>query len=452
MRRIRSLTPKVVTIVIIAAAAGLWHWRGAAILARFSSEKSATQNVATPKVVPVTVAVAEKRTLESTIEVVGTLKGWEDVKVGAEKSGRIVKVLHDVGDRVKPGEAIVELETINADLAVRQAEQRLISELAKLGLKELPEADFNVARLPSVVQAQVAVDRAEDKFGREQRLAEKKVNTAEALRDAEFELRDKKAALDNAMLTARATLATAAASRVDLDVARQAREDLIVRAPEPTKPPAPLSEPIEYALTKRIVSEGQMIRDGEQVAQLIVDNPLRMWVNVPERYSPDTAVGQEVRLSVASHPGRVFAGTVTWVNPGVDPESRTFQVEVSVPNEDRALRPGGFVKAAIVIRKTAERTIVPVEAVVHFAGVTKLFLVREDKAYAVPVETGMQGSDWVEVEGDVPPHATVVVTGQTQLADGTAVVVRQANDAPAAEAAQRSTAEGHDHPSDVTAG
>ena len=405
-----------------------------------------------PKIVPVTVAAAEHRTLEATIDVVGTLKGWEDVKVGAEKSGRIIKVLHDVGDRVKPGEPLVELEAINADLAIRQAEQRLISELAKLGLKEMPAAEFDVTRLPAVVQAQVAVDRAEEKYSQEQRLAEKKVNTVESLRDAKFDFREKKAALDNAILTARATLASAMASQVELEVARQAREDLIVYAPEPSKPPANLRESIEYAMTKRNVSEGQMIREGEQVAQLIIDNPLRMWVNVPERYSPDARSGAEVRLSVASHPGRVFVGTVTWINPGIDSDSRTFQVEVLVPNDDRALRPGGFVKASVVTRKASERTIVPVESIVQFAGVTKLFIVRDDKAYAVPVETGMEGNGWIEVQGEIPPSASVVVTGQTQLADGTSVVIRQPGDEPTAEAAQLPTTEGRDKPSDVTAG
>ena len=109
----------------------------------------------------------------------GTLKGWEDVKVGAEKSGRVVKVLHDVGDRVKPGEPLVELEAINADLAVRQAEQRLISELAKLGTARIAQGDISTFRsFRPCEQAQVAVDRAEQKFAREQRLAEKKVNTS----------------------------------------------------------------------------------------------------------------------------------------------------------------------------------------------------------------------------------------------------------------------------------
>ncbi|MES1213689.1 MAG: efflux RND transporter periplasmic adaptor subunit [Singulisphaera sp.] len=403
------------------------------------------------KVVPVTVATAERRTIETTVDVVGTLKGWEDVKVGAEKSGRVIKVLHDVGDRVKPGEPLVELEAVNADLAIRQAEQRLISELAKLGLHELPTGDFDVNRLPAVVQAQVAVDRAERKFAREQQLAEKRVNTIESFQDAEFDLRDKKAALDNALLSARATLAAAMASKVELDVARQARDDLVVCAPEPTKMPEGLTEPMEYAITKRMVSEGQMIREGEQVAQLIIDKPLRMWVNVPEKYTPYASVGQEVRLTVASHPGRTFDGKVTWINPSVDADSRTFQVEVSIPNEDRALRPGGFVKASVVTKRANERTVVPIEAIVRFAGVTKLFVVEGGKAQSIPVETGTEGSGWIEVNGNVPAAATVVVSGQTQLADGTSVTIRQPGEQPTAEAA-RATQEHERVPSDTTAG
>ena len=120
----------------------------------------------------------------------------------------------------------------------------------------------------------------------------------------------------------------------------------------------------------------------------------------------------------------MFVGTVTWINPAIDPDSRTFQVEVLVPNDDRALRPGGFVKASVVTSKASQRTIVPVESIVHFAGVTKLFIVRDDKAYSVPVETGMEGNGWIEVQGEIPSDARVVVTGQTQLADGTSVMIR----------------------------
>src|SRR4051794_36017708 len=69
-----------------------------------------------PAAVMVTVAPATQRPVERTVDVVGTLKGWEDVTIGSKKIGRVTKVLHDMGDRVKPGELLVELETIDADL------------------------------------------------------------------------------------------------------------------------------------------------------------------------------------------------------------------------------------------------------------------------------------------------------------------------------------------------
>jgi hypothetical protein len=126
------------------------------------------------------------------------------------------------------------------------------------------------------------------------------------------------------------------------------------------------------------------------------------------------------------------------------------------------LRPGGFVKASVVTSVGSEKTIVPVEAIVQFAGVTKLFVVRDQKAHAVSVEMGTEGSGWVEVLGDVPADAQVVVTGQTQLADGTPIVIRQpgtqeasgppANGQPAAAAANAAPADRERKPSDVTAG
>ena len=83
---------------------------------------------------PVTVAPLEHRTVERTVDVVGTLRGWEQVTVGSKRTGRVAKVLHDMGDRVRPGEPLVELETVDAKLAYDQAQSRYLGELVKLGL------------------------------------------------------------------------------------------------------------------------------------------------------------------------------------------------------------------------------------------------------------------------------------------------------------------------------
>ena len=389
------------------------------------------------KAVPVTVAAVEFRPVETTIDVVGSLKGWEDIKIGTKKTGRVIKTLHDVGDRVKPGELLVQLETVNVDLAIQQAEKRLLTELAKLGLTKPPAPDFDVARIPSVVQSRVAVARMQQHFEREQTLLERKVSTLETYQNAEFDLNEAQAAAESALLTARATLANALASQVELDVARQDKTDMEIRAPEPSRAPQGIHEPIVYAITKRSVAEGQMLREGDAVMELVIENPLRLWTTAPERFSPDIHAGQEVRVHVASHLGRNFAGRVAWVNPAIDPISRTFQVEVAVPNDERLLRPGGFAKAAIVTRDKIERTVVPVEAIVRYAGVTKVFVARDGQAVDVPVATGIEGAGWMEVTGEIQPGAQVVVSGQSQLADGTPILVR---DPPKATAQAERTA------------
>lgn len=396
--------------------------------------------------VSITVDDLKRRSVARTVDVVGTLRGWDEVTVGAKKAGRVVKVFHDFGDEIKPGEKLVELETVDARLAMQQAETKYLSELARLGVTRKQAEDFlakfgldesllrgeqverRIREVPAVVQAQLAIDRAQMNLSRQKLLNGRGAGTAQDLQNAENDAATAVAAFGNAMVTARSTLASALAAKVALDVAKQTLTDMTILAPEPTAPPSSspggdAPSPV-YAITKRAVHEGQMVKEGEALFDLVLRRPLRLWANVPERFSPEVAIGQPVRLTVASRPGEEFAGTVARINPSVDPVSRTFQVEAIVPNDRGLLRPGGFVKAAIVTRSESEAAVVPIESVVKYAGVTKIFVVEGDKARAIPVATGLEGKDWVEVTGELPAKGRVVTSGQGMLADGTPVTVR----------------------------
>jgi membrane fusion protein, multidrug efflux system len=101
-------------------------------------------------------------------------------------------------------------------------------------------------------------------------------------------------------------------------------------------------------------------------------------------------------------------------------------VETEIPNDRRLLRPGGFAKATIITDSAAKAAVVPTESIVRFAGVTKLFIVENNKARSISdIITGAEGRGWVEVASNtLPASASVVTTGQTQLADNTQVVIR----------------------------
>ncbi len=392
------------------------------------------------KPVAVTVADVTVRPIERAVDAVGTLKGWDEVTVGAKKVGRVVRIYHDIGDRVKPGELLVECEREDAQLAVSQVEKQLIADLAKLGLnlntipKELPNLDeININDLPNVIEATVALDKARQYLARERNLMNKGAGTKQDLQNNENDVKSAEARLATAVLTTRSSIAGALGTKVLLEIRRQALRDMEIRVPVPTKPPTGLQAPLTYAVAKRQVSEGQMIREGDAMYDLAVENPLRLWLNVPERYTAEIKPGQEVRITVGSYPDEVFAGKVSRINPTVATDSRSFQVEASVQNDERKLRPGGFAKAEIITNRDARSTVVPLDAIVRYAGVTKLFTIGpENKAHAVAVETGKEGPGWVELLTPIPPDAKVVTTGQSRLAEGTAVVVRTPETEPTA--------------------
>jgi len=386
-----------------------------------------------PKPVTVTVAAVETRRVERTVEVVGSLKGWEDVTVGAKRTGRVIKVHHDMGDRVRPGEPLIDLEAFDAQLAVAQARSSLVAQLEQVGLREIPAGKFDESTVPAVAQARYVLEKARQNLNRERSLRQRGAGTAQDFQNAEIDERAAQAALDNAGLNVRTILANAQVSKAMLDVAGRQLVDMTIRAPIPSRPPVGTSAPIVYAIARRSAAEGQMLREGEAVAELVVENPLRLWTSVPERFSAEIRTGQEVRIAVASHPGRTFAGKVTRINPSVDPVSRAFQVESAVPNDDGLLRPGGFAKASVVTRRDDAATTVPIGSIVRSTGITKLFVVGDDlRAREVHVEIGREGKGWVEVVGAIPSQARVVATGQSQLADGLPVVVRDPEGANAA--------------------
>lgn len=113
------------------------------------SESAAPKPVAVVEV-PVTVAAVETRPVQRRVSVVGTLHGFERITVTPKVEGRIDTLHFDVGDRVKPGIVLVELDPTDYRLAVEEAQQSLNQELSKLDLQKSPPIDFDVEQLAAV--------------------------------------------------------------------------------------------------------------------------------------------------------------------------------------------------------------------------------------------------------------------------------------------------------------
>lgn len=384
-----------------------------------------TSSRAGSNAVSITIASVTRRTVQRTVEVVGTLHGFEEVALSAKTEGRVRKVLHDVADRVRPEEPLLEIDPTDYELSVRQADKGLRVELAKLGLDEPPSKDFDVTKVPIVQQAAVKLEQMKSRFERARTLAANKTSTAEELAERTAEFRIAEAEYENQLLVAKGARATIQMKQEALAIAQQQLLDTVIRAPTPTRTVPGTDGDMTYAISRRDVSEGSSVRAGTEVLRLVIDQTLKLRVAVPERHSGEIEAGQLVEVFTAGF-AKPFAGKVARINPAIEPETRTFEVEVRVPNPNGQLKPGGFAKATILTHEDHEATTVPLEALVTFAGVTKLFVVEQDHSREVLVTVGLQSREWVEItEPKLARDAIVVTSGQTALSDGAAVRVRE---------------------------
>ena len=418
-----------------------------------------TAKQAAPNAVTVTTEHAVIRPVQRKVDVVGSLWGRDEIAVTSKVEGKILKIHHDVGDIVRPGDVLLEIdptdyrlaaqETLRAlDLELSRLNLRLPEpvpmpregsqlerEMARLGMRNVPPSDFDATRLPSVQKAAAHQRQAIAKRDRVVKLA---AAPTEEKEQAETEVAVSQAAYFQALIDAEAIVASVKLKKAALEIAMQRLLDTRVIVPDSPAAGKIRSltsvEPnIEYVIGKRSVSAGEKVSTAANapIFKLVVTDPLKLLVTVPERHLRDVKVDQIVEMFVESHANEPFRGLVSRIHPTVDRDNRTFEVEVQIPNSDRQWHAGSFVNGSILIRDEPAITV-PEEALVTTGSASSIFVLRNSHAVEVPVAIGVRieapgprhNRWWVEVRGNLKAGEDIITSGQTQLADGTPVKVR----------------------------
>lgn len=371
---------------------------------------------------PVTVVPVRTQEVQRTIDFVGTLHATEEVSIASEVEGRIASVEVDLGDRVTQGQVLAKIDDTAFRLAVEQAEGSLRETLAKLGLEKIPPSSFDVTKTSLVVKAKAELDDAQLNLKRLQDLYEQKVTSAQERDTAATRHATTQATYRNAIEEARALVAGAYSKEAQLNTAKKHLRDTVIVAP------------LAGSISERVVSPGEYVKMGDKLFTLVQDDPLKLRGMIPERFAPEVQTGQRVELRVDAFPGRVFQGTIARISPSSEVTSRSFLIEGLIDNPERVLKPNFFTNAAIFTHVDPQAVTVPQQAVVTFAGVTKVFVIDNGVAHERLVQTGVRvGTNEVEIVQGVKPGELVAVSGLTRLNDGTAVAV---NSAPAAQETQ----------------
>jgi len=293
---------------------------------------------------------------KSELELPGNVEASTEAPILARADGYIKRRMVDIGDRVRAGQPLAEIEAPEVDQQIRQAQANLQQAQAALDQAqanyEQGKSNMELARVTAKrwanLSAQGVVSRQENDQYQTQYLAQ----TANVN------------ALEKAIAAQRSNIAASEANLARLDEVQKYR---VVRAP------------FDGVITQRNVDVGALVNSGNTLLFRVAQtNTLRLYVNVPENDAKSIQVGQTAKLSVASMPGRRFTGTVARNTGSLDPATRTLLVEIQVPNADGTLLPGMYATVDFNNTRANAPLLVPGDALVVLGEGTMVAVVKAD--------------------------------------------------------------------------
>jgi RND family efflux transporter MFP subunit len=333
----------------------------------------------------VKVSPAVERTIARTVAATGTLAADDQVVLGTKVAGRLAEITVDLGTRVKRGQVVGKLDQNDFKIRVDQAEAALQQARVRLGLAPTGQDERVDPEQTAIVrQARAMMDDARLTRDRSVKLAQQELIARAQLDSAEAALQVSEGRYQDAIEEVRNRQAVIAQRRSELDLARQQLTDTVILSP------------LDGVVSLKQASVGEYLAAGAPIATMVRVHPLRLRVPVPEREGAGVRIGHAVTLTVEGDP-TVYRGRVVRLSPIVQEQNRTLMVEAEVPNERGFLRPGAFARVEIMTEVSQPVVTVPAGAIIVFAGVEKVLLVRQGKTAEVRVTTGRRLGEDVEI-------------------------------------------------------
>jgi RND family efflux transporter MFP subunit len=185
-----------------------------------------------------------------------------------------------------------------------------------------------------------------------------------------------------------------------------------------------LTSPISGIVTARNYDDGDMY-GALPVVTVMRMQPVKILVNVQETFYPSVKKGMKVKVKLDTYPDRDFEGTVYLVHPTVNQLTRTFAVEVTLPNSDMTVKPGMFARVEMTF-DVIPRVAIPDKAVQKQEGSNEryVFVIKNGVAHRKSVELGRRVGDEFEVLSGVEENDQVAIAGTTRLMDKTEVEIQ----------------------------
>lgn len=402
-----------------------------------ATQQKTNSNSEQTAAISVTVGRSESRDVASTINATGTFVALETSDVAPKVAGKIANIYTNVGQFVGAGATIAKvddrdarLQLASAQAAVKQARAGVRQAEARLGLLEggkfeastVPEVRAANANYQQLLAEQKQAEANEKRYRELTETGDVAMVTYETYRTTRDTARARalaaKQQLDAAINTAKQSNQAIVSAQANVDAAltqvaeaQKAIADTVVQAP------------FAGYVSSRPTAVGEYVSSSSIIVTLLRTNPIKVEIQVAEADVPYAVIGRGVSLEVDAYKDRKFAGSITAVNPAVDPNSRSATVEAQVENDGNALRPGMFATTRITREGGGKGIFVPKSAIYNDQSTQsyRVFVVVDGVAKLKVVQLGAEEGDFQQIVTGLEADQTLATSNLEQLYEGAKV-------------------------------
>jgi len=357
-------------LAVLLIVAGAVVYRGITTRARAAADvKADTRDLAVPAV---SLAQPKRGAPQEEIVLPGNIQAFIDAPIYARTSGYLKRWYVDIGGRVKDGQLLADIDTPELDQQLQQARAELATAKANYDLAQTTAARYEFL-LKSDSVAKQDVDNA--------------VGDAHA----------KKAMVDSA------------ADNVKRLEQLQSFEKVYA--------------PFDGVLTARNTDIGQLIGSGsgsgaKELFHVAAINTLRVYINVPQTYSPAAVPSVQAYLTLPQFPGRRFPGKLVRTSNAIDQASRTLLTEVDVANPTGEILPGAYAEVHLKLPSATSTVVIPVTSLIFRSEGLRIGVVRNGHAALIPITLGRDFGTEVEVISGLDGSEKVITNPPDSLVEG----------------------------------
>ncbi|HEX3011403.1 MAG TPA: efflux RND transporter periplasmic adaptor subunit [Syntrophomonadaceae bacterium] len=348
----------------------------------------------------ITAAAAADKEIKAKLEMGGVLIPTQTVDISSKLSGQITKLGFKVGDKVKAGDILMQLDTEALSGQLMQAQASLQSAQASA-----QAANNQVSLL------KISLAAAQKNYDRTKVLFDSGAVSQTQLEDARDKLDTAQKQFENASGPARGQ----AQAAIGVAQANVKNFELQIKN-------ATIKSPINGTITSQNVNVGQNVSAGLAVISIVDTAGLKMKSTVSQDMLPFLSVGQQIAVKIDSYPNSKFQGSISCIGPIAVSTGEVFPVEIAINNSSNLM---AGLSAHAIINIKARGTVVPTAAIIHQKGNTYVYLIKNNTAIKRSVQMGLSNNQEALILKGLKIGDKVAVSSLSSLSNKAAVIVNK---------------------------